>query len=133
MAAFNTYLTFHGNCAADIQFYKEIFGGEFDLQLVGNSPMAGQMPDKYREQVLHSTLKTDDFEIMATDMVPGGFTEGNTVHMALIGKHKEEIQSLFALLAAVATVNQPISEMCFGWIGTLTGKFGKRWLLECNK
>lgn len=133
MATLNPYLTFSGNCTEAMQFYKTIFGGDLDLQLVGNSPMANQMPEKYRQQVLHSSLKTAGFEIMATDMVPGTFTEGNTVHMALICKQKEEMQTLFEKLAEGGTVNQPISEMFFGWIATLTDRFGKRWLLECSK
>ena len=133
MATLNPYLTFNGNCATAMQFYKDIFGGTLDLQLAGNSPMASQMPEKYHQQVLHSSLVTANFEIMATDMVPGGFTEGNTVHMALICKQKEEMQVLFSKLAEGGTVHQPISEMFFGWIATLSDRFGKRWLLECNK
>lgn len=43
------------------------------------------------------------------------------------------METLFNKLAEGGTVHQPISEMFFGWISTLSDKFGKRWLLECNK
>lgn len=79
---------------------------------------------------MHSSLKTDHFEIMATDMIPGEFIEGNTVHLNLICKTENEIRSLFKKLSAGGKVNQPINQMFFGLTGTLTDKFGKHWLLE---
>jgi PhnB protein len=133
MATLNPYLTFNGNCKQAMNFYKEIFGGELSLMTAGESPAASQMPAKYHNSILHSSLKTADFEIMATDMVPGNFTEGNTVHMSLICKTEKEIHSLFEKLSAGGTVNQPLSKMFFGLIGTLSDKFGKHWLLELDQ
>jgi uncharacterized glyoxalase superfamily protein PhnB len=48
-----------------------------------------------QSSVLHSSLKSGDFEIMATDMVPGQFNEGNTVHLCLVCKSETEIHSLY--------------------------------------
>src|ERR1700704_960387 len=100
MATLNPYLTFNGNCKEAMNFYNEIFGGELSLMTAGESPAASQMPPKYHDSILHSSLKTGDFEIMATDMVPGVFTEGNTVHLSLICKTENEIHSLFDKLSA---------------------------------
>jgi len=133
MAKLNPYLTFNGNCKEAMNFYKEIFGGELSLMTGGESPAANQMPPKYHNSILHSSLKTDDFEIMATDMVPGPFNEGNTVHLCLNCKSENEIHSLFEKLSAGGKVNQPLSPMFFGLIGVLTDKFGKNWLLELDK
>lgn len=133
MATLNPYLTFNGNCREAMNYYKEVLGWELDLMTAGESPAASQMPQKYHDQVLHSTLKTDSFEMMATDMVPGNFNEGNTVQLCLICKTDEEVHSLFEKLSAGGKVNQPLHEMFFGLIGTLTDKFGKHWLLELNK
>jgi len=133
MARLNPYLTFKGNCKEAMNFYKEILGGELSIMLAGDSPVASQMPAAFHQQVLHSQIKTDNFEIMATDMVPGGFTEGNTVHLCLVCKTEDELRALFDKLSAGGKVNQPLNEMFFGWIGTLTDKFGKHWMLECDR
>jgi PhnB protein len=130
MAKMSPYLTFNGNCKEAMNFYKEIFGGELSLMTAGESPVASQMPPKYHNSILHSSLKTDDFEIMATDMVPGEFIEGNTVHMCLVCKSEKEIHSLFEKLSAGGKINQPVNQMFFGLIGDATDKFGKHWVLE---
>lgn len=133
MATLNPYLTFKGNCKEAMSFYKEVLGGELTLMTGGESPVASQMPAQYHNQILHSALKNDSLEIMGTDMVPGEYKEGNTVHLCLVCKSEKEIRSLFEKLSAGGKVNQPLNEMFFGLIGDLTDKFGKHWLLELNK
>ncbi|HET7001232.1 MAG TPA: VOC family protein [Puia sp.] len=130
MATLNPYLTFKGNCKEAMEFYKGIFGGELSLMTAGESPVANQMPAAYHNSILHSSLKTENFEIMATDMVPGEFIEGNTVHMSLACKTEKEMRSLFDKLSEAGKVNHPINQMFFGLIGDLTDKFGKHWILE---
>jgi len=133
MAQLKPYLNFHGKCKEAMNFYKEIFGGELSIMLAGDSPVAGQMPPQYHNGVLHSSLKTPDFEIMATDMTPDQPIEGNTVHLCLVCKTEKETRQLFEKLSAGGKVFQPLNEMWFGWIGTLADKFGKYWMLECDK
>ncbi|HYJ64075.1 MAG TPA: hypothetical protein VEV62_10055 [Parafilimonas sp.] len=70
MATLNPYLNFYGKCTEAMNFYKEIFGGELSIQLAGDSPAKDQMPEDLHKQVLHSHLKSDTIEIMATDMAP---------------------------------------------------------------
>lgn len=133
MARLNPYLTFGGNCSEAMQFYKECLGGELTLNTVGDSPIAAQMPPHLHNAILHSALTTDELEIMATDMQPEQINEGNAVHLCLVCKTEEETRKLFDQLSAGGKVNQPLHEMFFGLIGTLTDQFGKRWILECNK
>ena len=66
MATLNPYLTFNGNRKEAMGFYKDIFGGELSMMAAGESPVASQMPAKYQNAIMHSSLKTDHFEIMAT-------------------------------------------------------------------
>jgi len=133
MATLNPYLTFSGNCKEAMSYYKECIGGELTLMPVGESPIANQMPAHMKDSILHSTLKTADFEIMATDMTPESLVDGNAVHLCLVCKSDEEIHSLFEKLSAGGKVTQPINPMFFGLIGTLIDKFGKRWILELDK
>ena len=133
MPTINPYLTFSGNCREAMNFYKECLGGELSFIVVGESPVANQVPPQIKDHILHSSLKTKELEIMATDMQPEKLNVGNDVHMCLVCKTEDEIRSLFDKLSAGGKVKQPLNMMFFGLIGTLTDKFGKSWVLECDK
>ena len=133
MAKLNPYLTFNGNCREAMNYYKQCLGGELSFIVVGESPVASQTSPSIKDHILHSSLKTDELELMATDMQPESLNEGNAVHLCLGCKTEEETRSLFDKVSAGGKVNQPLHEMFFGLIGTVTDKFGKRWILECDK
>jgi PhnB protein len=133
MPTLNPYLTFNGNCREAMTYYKECLGGELTLMVVGESPVAEQMPPQFKDQILHSSLKTGDMEFMASDMQPQKHTEGNDVHLCLNCKTEEETRSLYEKLSAGGEARQPVHEMFFGLIGALTDKFGKQWMVVCNK
>jgi PhnB protein len=44
MVTLNPYLNFYGRCTEAMNFYKDIFGGELQLMLAGDSPAKDQMP-----------------------------------------------------------------------------------------
>jgi len=133
MPTINPYLTFNGTCREAMNFYKECLGGEISFIVVGESPVANQVPPQMKDLILHSSLKTSEWEIMATDMQPEKFLQGNSDHICLVFKKEEQMRNLFDKLSAGGKVNQPINMMFFGLIGTLTDKFGKHWILECDK
>ncbi len=133
MAKLNPYLTFSGNCREAMNYYNECLGGELSFIVVGESPVASQVPSSIKDHILHSSLKSGELELMATDMQHESVNEGNAVHLCLVCKTEEETRHLFEKLSAGGRVKQPLHEMFFGLIGTLTDKFGKSWILECDK
>ena len=130
MATLNPYLNFYGKCTEAMNFYKEIFGGELSIQLAGDSPAKDQMPEDLHKQVLHSHLKSDTIEIMATDMAPTQPVEGNTVYLALICSGEEEVRKLFDYLSEGGKVEQPLTQAFFGWFGSIEDKYGKHWMFQ---
>jgi PhnB protein len=133
MATLNPYLTFKGNCKEAMNFYKDVLGGELTILLAGDSPAKDQVPPQFHNQVLHSHLKNGDMEIMATDMNPGTFNDGNTVHLCLVCKSEKEIRSLYEKLSAGGTITGPLDHMFFGMLGSFTDKFGKNWMVEFDE
>jgi PhnB protein len=129
MPTLNPYLTFNGDCRDAMNFYKEILGGDLEIMTVADSPLAGQMPSVYNEQVLHSSLKTAELEIMATDMQPEAMSSGNDVHLCVSCKTEKEANELYERLAAGGKPRQPMTRMFFGVLGDLVDKFGKRWMV----
>ncbi|MBS1730437.1 MAG: VOC family protein [Bacteroidetes bacterium] len=130
MAKLNPYLNFYGRCTEAMNFYKDIFGGTLELQKAGDSPAKDQMPPELHDHIIHSHLKSDAIEIMATDMAPNSPVEGNTVYMALICSSEEEVHRLFTKLSEGGKIQQPLTKAFFGWFGSLEDKFGKNWLFQ---
>jgi PhnB protein len=114
-------------------FYQSCLGGELNIQTVGESPMASQMPPALKDNVLHSVLANDGFVLMASDMMgPEGVVKGNTISLAIMGSSKAEIEPIFAKLSAGGTVNTPLTEEFFGTFGDITDKFGIGWMFQAG-
>lgn len=132
MAKLNPYLTFNGNCATAMNFYKECLGGELSLMTVKGSPMESQMPPQYHNSIMHSALKTADFEIMASDLAPEAIKEGNDNHMCLGYTDQDETRKVFNALSAGGKIVNPLTEMFFGILGDFIDQYGKRWMIVCE-
>ena len=129
MAQLSPYLTFNNNCREAMSYYKECLGGELTLMPVRDTPVCDQVPAEFQDSILHSSLKTTDFEILASDMSPEKVIVGNDVHISLSVNSEKDLNTLFAKLSDGGKVKQPINPMFFGLIGSLTDKFGKHWVL----
>ena len=135
MTHINPYLRFNGNCREAMTFYKEILGGELNLQSIGESPMSGQMPASMKQNILHSELRKNGLVIMASDMIPEeGLAKGNTVSLMLNCSSEEEIKTFYANLSSGGKATHPLEDTFWGAIfGDLTDKFGNNWLLNYTK
>ncbi len=132
MAKLNPYLTFNGNCTEAMTFYKECLGGDLSLMKVKGSPMESQMPPQYHNSIMHSTLKTNGFEIMASDLSPEAVKEGNDNHMCLSYANEEETRKVFNALSAGGKIVNPLTQMFFGILGDFIDQYGKRWMVVCE-
>ncbi len=134
MTLLNPYLGFNGKCREAMTFYQECLGGELTLQIIEGTPVADQMPPEAGQNILHSTLTHGSLVLMGTDCSREEPIEGNTVGLSLNCGTQEEISRLFTALSAGGTVTCPLGEMFWGaTFGTLTDKFGKHWILNCDK
>lgn len=133
MTQLTPYLSFDGNCKEAMEFYKSCLGGELEISLVGDSPMAEKMPDK-KDQVMHSTLKSGGIVLMASDLMMGGeLKRGNNVTLTFSGGTPEEIKGFLDKLAVGGKIGQQWQETFFGWYGDLTDKFGVLWAFQADK
>jgi PhnB protein len=134
MAKLSPYLTFGNNtCTEAMNFYKDCLGGELTLMVVKGSPLESQMPPQFHNSIMHSVLKTKDFEIMASDLSPETVKEGNDNHLCLSFSDERETRRAFDALSAEGKVVHPLNEMFFGLLGDFIDKYGKRWMMVCEK
>jgi PhnB protein len=136
MKSINVYLGFAGKCREAMNFYKECLGGgDLELQSVGESPVADQMPPGFdKEQILHSTLVKDGITIMGSDMHRGKPVNGNLVGICVNCSSGEEIQSMFTKLSEGGTVDDPLKEQFWGdTFGAVTDRYGKPWMFNYSK
>lgn len=134
MKQITPYFFFNGTCREAMNYYKDIFGGELSMMKIGDSPEsdAEHMPEN-KELIMHAALTVNGtMMIMASDtMLPNQTAEmGEGVYNAVLCTSKEEIETYFTKLSEGGKINQPLVEAFFGWFGTLTDKFGVKWMLE---
>ena len=67
------YLHFNGNCREAFDFYRSVFGGDFDvLQTFGDGPADMGVPDDERDNIMHVSLPVGTSVLMGSD-VPSTF------------------------------------------------------------
>lgn len=143
MARVNTYLNFPGTTEEAFNFYKSVFGGDFEgpIGRFGDvPPMEGipPMPEEVKNGVMHIALPIlGGHLLMGTDALESmGFQviKGNNVHISLEPDTRAETERLFVGLSAGGSVSQPLEDMFWGaYYGSFTDKFGINWMLNCNE
>jgi PhnB protein len=137
MALLSPHLAFPGGtCREALSFYQSCIGGELNLMRVGDTAMAEQMPAEAQDQIMHGTLTTDSFALMACDALDTRrpFAPGNNIAMLLTCSSDEEISTLFAKLGEGGTVIDPLDDMFWGGkFGTLIDRFGTEWVFSFDK
>ena len=130
------YLFFTGNCRDVLAFYQSCLGGDLELLRFGDSPAAAHMPAETQDKIMHGTLATHGFIIMAAD---GGrpdvsLTVGNNVRMSLHFDNDAEIEDTFARLSEGGQIIDPLADMPWGGkFGSFIDRFGINWLFNFQR
>lgn len=135
MTQINVYLTFDGNCAEAMNFYKECLGGELMLNKVEGSPAEGECAEAKPGAIMHAELRKDSLLLMASDMLMGTeLLRGNATALSLNCSSETEIRDYFDKLSAGASNIHPLKVEFWGALfGMFTDKFGVRWLLNFDQ
>lgn len=137
MADVTTYLTVSNQTEAAFNFYKAVFGGEFESlsRFSDMPPQAGMPPLKEEEKplIMHLTLKImGGHQLMGSDapasMVPE-IVKGNNFEIGLSPDSREQTERLFHALAEGGEVRMPLQDTFWdAYYGSCTDKFGVRWM-----
>ena len=135
MTQLNPYVSFNGNAEEAFNFYKLVFGGDFEAVMRwGDNPQCAAMSDADKNKIMHIALKVGDSVIMGSDFVPMGgeeYKDGNNYTVAIAPDSREEADRLFVGLSAGGKVVMPMSEMFWGgYFGAFGDKFGVKWMIN---
>lgn len=142
MAKVSTYLNFPRETEEAFNFYKQVFGTEFEGEINRFSsipPQDGQPPlsEEDKNLVMHVALPIlGGHVLMGTDAPESmGFkvNPGNNVYINLQPDTREETEKLFKALSEGGKVEMELQEQFWGdYFGSLVDKFGINWMFNCS-
>lgn len=136
MRTVNVYLNFNGNCEEAFEFYKSVFGGEYNyLGRFKDTPPEYPVPEEHANKILHVGLPIGgDTSLMGSDVIEGFGPEvkfGNNFSLTVSVDSEQEADTLFNALAEGGAITMPMQKTFWGaYFGCLTDKFGVNWMLS---
>jgi PhnB protein len=140
MASVSTYLNFARNTEEAFNFYKSVFGTEFEGEITRFSsvpPQPGQPPvsEEDKNLVMHIALPTvGGHKLHGTDAPESmGFTvtPGNNMYIMLEPDTKEEADRLFKALSEGGEVEMEMAEQFWGdYFGSCKDKYKTCWMIN---
>lgn len=140
MKALNPYLTFDGNCEEAFNFYKSIFGVEFDFlgRFSEMPPQQGvALSDEELNKIMHVSLRVGKTTLMGSDS--GGdwapdTVVGNNFSLSIAAESRQEADDLFGRLSDDGKVTMPMDQTFWGdYFGMCVDKFGINWMISFNE
>ncbi|MBC9796107.1 VOC family protein [Sinomicrobium weinanense] len=124
------YLQFQGNCEKALQWYQSIFGGDIKLNRYSEAPM--DIPENYKNKILHADFTFEDNTILACDSFPGGqISNSNGIAMTLQFTDEKQAEKIFNKLAEGGKITIPFQKQFWNaYFGQLEDRYGKLWMIN---
>jgi len=139
MARVTTYLNFMGNTEEAFEWYRGIFGTDYDgpIARMGDMeppPGAPPLAEEDRDKVMHVELPiVGGHVLMATDMLASAGHElriGNNTTINVECDSMEETRRYYDALSEGSTEGTPFMQMPWGWWGCFLDRYGVRWMFN---
>ena len=137
MATLNPYINFNGNAAEAFDFYKSVFGGEFEKVARYKDFSSPEHPisESDGNRIMHIALPIGKSGmLMGSDVleVMGKVNENdNRSSIAIIAESREEADKLFNGLSKGGKIEMPLADSPWGsYFGMFADKFGIKWMVD---
>ena len=126
-------LTFAGNCEAAFEFYRKVFGGDFQFIYRYKDVSSEGVPEGYGSKIMHISLPLmKNVFLMGSDSLDG-VKAGGTVSIGLRLNNEDETKRLFSALSENGAVADPLTKVFYADLyGSVTDRFGVHWTFNCN-
>ena len=138
MATINPYINFNGNAEEAFNFYKSVFGGEFEaiVRFKDLESPEFQMPENDANKIMRIALPIGGNTLIANDvpesMGPVNENE-NRSKISVSTESRTEAEKVFTGLSVGGAVEMPLGDSPWGtYFGMLRDKFGIEWTVEFN-
>ena len=136
MAIINPYINFNGNAEEAFNFYKSVFGGEFE-SIVRFKDLEGPefpVPENDADKIMRIVLPIGGNTLLANDvpesMGPVNENE-NRSKIAVSAESRAEADKIFTGLSAGGAVEMPLGNSPWGtYFAMFRDKFGIEWTVE---
>lgn len=142
MARVSIYLNFPRSTEEVFNFYKSVFGGEFEggihrMSEVPPQPGTPELKEEDKNLIMHVALPLlGGFMLMGTDAPESmGFSVnfGNNIYINLEPDTRGETERLFKALSDGGKVEMALQEMFWGdYFGSCKDKYGVQWMFNCS-
>jgi PhnB protein len=136
MATINPYINFNGNAEEAFNFYKSVFGGEFETIVRFKDIESPEFPVPKNEanKILRIVLPIGGSTLIANDVPEsiGPVSEDeNRSKIAVYAESKEEADKLFKGLSEGGAVEMPMADSPWGtYFAMFRDKYGIEWTVE---
>ena len=136
MANIVPYINFADQGREAIEFYKSVFGGDAEVQLVKDSPAAAGMPKEWGERIFHLAFTAGDIHFYGSDVISdqAGKVVGNVHSVAINCDSEQQLKDWFKKLSDGGKVVWDVRDSEWGSVfGQCVDKFGITWMLNYDK
>jgi PhnB protein len=138
MALINPHINFNGNAEEAFNFYKSVFGGEFEtIVRFKDIPNPGfTLEEKDAQKLMHIALPIGKNILMGNDVPAfmGRVNENeNRSKISVNADSREEADKIFNGLSAGGAVEVPMDDSPWGsYFGMFRDKYGIEWMVDFN-
>jgi len=136
MATINPYINFNGNAEEAFNFYKSVFGGEFEMIVRFKDLKSSEfpVPEEDANKIMRIALPIGGNTLIANDVPEsmGPVSENeNRSKISVNTESRAEADKIFAGLTEGGTIEMPMDDSPWGtYFGMFRDKFGIEWTVE---
>lgn len=126
------YIGFNGNCAQALHFYADCLGGHIEMAMTwGEGPADMEIPEEWKEKIMHAQLRAGRWTLMACDSPPEHYQPLQGCHLQITIDDQAAAEQVFNRLAEKGTVSMPFAETFWAnRFGMLVDRFGVSWAIN---
>jgi PhnB protein len=127
--AISPHLCFDGRCREAMLFYQQVLGGTIETMLTyGETPMAAGTAPRWRDRIIHATLRLDDLELTGVDLPPGEYEHPQGFFVTLSVTGIARARAIYDALCANGSIRVPFQETFWSpGFGVLIDRFDIPW------
>ena len=129
----NTYVNYAGNCAEAFKFYEQHLDGKITMLMKhAESPGPSNVPDNWKDKVLHARITIGGVELLGAD-IPNA-EPMRSAYLSLTVDTADEAERIYSVLSDGGQTFMKMQETFFATrFAMFRDRFGSSWMLQCPK